>query len=485
MTPTQADDPIAEWLVRWEEAVAANRPRPALDQLPAELRPRAREGLRLLRGFVRMAHGLTTTGPAPPGDAPQAPPDTPRYRFEAFLARGGMGEVWRGCDTVLGREVALKVLAEPVFGDGEARARFEEEARHVSRLEHLSIVPVYDLGELPDGRPFFVMKLIHGRTLAELLAARATPADDLARWVGAFERVCAAVAFAHARDVIHRDLKPSNVMLGEFGEVYVMDWGIAKALAARPQPAQGPPTPVLLSPSAGGAATGSGGPQTLPGQARGTLPFMAPEQARGEASRVGKASDVFGLGGILCVTLTGQPPYTQPRQALAGDVSEAFARLDGCGADTELIGLAKACLAPAPEARPADAAEVAGQVKRYRDEVAARQAQAERLLWLCHATWAGGEAVPTAADATRARLRQQACALLRAEVAAQARRLSSASPAEATAARQVLEVLRGLPVLAGVRNPAAVANLPESERQTWEAFWQEVEELLRGPVAAR
>src|SRR5262245_39239422 len=170
-----------------------------------------------------MSHGLTTT--APPDDAPPAPPDTPRYRFEAFLARGGMGEVWHGCDTALGREVALKVLREQVFGDSGARARFEEEARHASRLEHPSIVPVHDLGELPDGRPFFVMKLIHGRTLADLLAVRATLAEDLPRWVGVFAQVSAAVAFAHARGLIHRDLKPSNVMLGEFGEVLVLDWG--------------------------------------------------------------------------------------------------------------------------------------------------------------------------------------------------------------------------------------------------------------------
>src|SRR5688572_22849593 len=112
----QADDQVAEWLVRWEEARAANQPLPALDQLPAELRPRAREGLHLLRGFARMSHGLATAVPTLRGDAPPAPPDTPRYRFEAFLARGGMGEVWRGCDTLLAREVALKVLRAPVFG---------------------------------------------------------------------------------------------------------------------------------------------------------------------------------------------------------------------------------------------------------------------------------------------------------------------------------------------------------------------------------
>jgi serine/threonine protein kinase len=466
-------------LVRWEEAQAAHQPLPALDQLPAELRPRACEGLRLLRSFGRMSHDLIATGPALPGEAPQVPPDTPRYRFEAFLGRGGMAEVWRGCDTMLGREIALKVLRVRVFRDAGFRASFEEEARHLSQLEHPSIVPVYDLGELPDGRPFFAMKLVHGQTLAELLAARATPAEELSRWVGVFEQVCQAVAFAHSRGVIHRDLKPSNVMLGEFGEVLVMDWGIAKALEVRLQPAQVPATPVLLSPSVGGATTGPERLQTLPGQVRGTPAFMAPEQGRGEVSRVGKASDVFGLGGILCVTLTGQPPYTRATEALVGDLTEAFARLDGCGADAELIELAKACLAHAPEARPADAAEVAGRMKRYRAEVAARQALAERVLWLCHATWTGGEAVPPAAEAARARLRQQAWALLRAEVAAQVRLLSSASPAEATAARQVLEVLRGLPVLAGVRDPAALAHLPEPERQTWQAFWQEVEGLLR------
>jgi tRNA A-37 threonylcarbamoyl transferase component Bud32 len=482
----RADDQLAEWLVRWEEARAANRRPPALDELPAELHSRARDGLRLLRGFTRMARGLTTTRSAPHDDAPhdnapQAPPDTPRYCFEAFLARGGMGEVWRGFDTLLARGVALKVVREPVLADAGFRARFEEEARHVSQLEHPSIVPVYDLGELADGRPFFVMKLIHGLTLAQLLAARATPAEDLPDWVEVFERVCQAVAFAHARGLIHRDLKPSNVMLGELGEVQVLDWGIAKARAAGRQSEQGPSMPVVLPSSVDEAAAAPGGSETLTGQVRGTPGFMAPEQARGEGGRVGTASDVFGLGGILCVILTGQPPFTRRAQTAAGDLEEAFARLDGCGADAELIALAKACLAPAQEARPADAAEVAGLVKRYRDEVAARQAESERLLWIR----AAGEVFPPDVEAARARFRQQARELLRTEVAAQAQRLSSASPAESAAARQVLESIRGLPGLSGVREPAALADLPEPERQEWQAFWQEVEGLLRSPDPAR
>src|SRR5262245_24890264 len=141
-------DPVAEWLVRLEEAVTTNKPAPGLDQLPPELRQRGREAIRRLRGIAGMTHGLAPTFPAPGDvtiDVPPTPPDTLRYRFELFLARGGMGEVWRGHDTMLLREVALKVMRVRVFEDALARVRFEEEARLVGQLEHPSIVAVYDL----------------------------------------------------------------------------------------------------------------------------------------------------------------------------------------------------------------------------------------------------------------------------------------------------------------------------------------------------
>jgi Serine/threonine protein kinase len=265
MSLMQAEDQVAEWLVQWEEALAASQPLPSLDQLPPELQPQARAGLRLLHGFAGMPYAPASTDSDPPADAPpRRPPDTPRYRFEEFLAQGGMGEVWRAHDRVLHRDVALKVLRQRILGGGQARARFEEEARLVGQLEHPSIVPVRDLGELPDGRPFFAMKLIQGRTLAHLFEDRATSAEDLPRWVEVFEQVCQAVAFAHARGLIHRDLKPSNVMLGEFGEVQVMDWGIAKALATEPPPTAAPP-PQLSSELSLRETTGSEETSTRPG----------------------------------------------------------------------------------------------------------------------------------------------------------------------------------------------------------------------------
>ncbi|HVK08632.1 MAG TPA: serine/threonine-protein kinase, partial [Gemmataceae bacterium] len=239
------------------------------------------------------------------------PPDTDRYRFLGFVARGGMGEVWRAFDAELNREVAVKVLQPRA---GVPAERFRAEAELAARLEHPGIVPVYDAGVLADGRAFFAMKLIRaagdGSTLDDLLARRPDPAADLPRFVRVFQQACEAVAYAHALapPVLHRDLKPSNIMVGVFGEVLVLDWGLAKVLGTHaPAPAgpataadTGRPTDTAGNEPGFRNAAETGQADTRTGDAKGTPAYMPPEQARGEWPVVGPAADVFALGGVLC-----------------------------------------------------------------------------------------------------------------------------------------------------------------------------------------
>ena len=156
--------------------------------------------------------------------------DTGRYQLLGEIARGGMGAILKGRDVDLGRDLAVKVILEEHRDDPEMVRRFVEEAQIGGQLQHPGIVPVHELGRFPDGRLYIAMKLVRGRTLAALLEARETPDDDRTRFLSIFEQVCQTMAYAHSRGVIHRDLKPSNVMVGSFGEVQVMDWGLAKVL---------------------------------------------------------------------------------------------------------------------------------------------------------------------------------------------------------------------------------------------------------------
>jgi serine/threonine protein kinase len=244
---------------------------------------------------------------------------------------------------------------------------------------------VHDLGVLPDGRPFLAMKLIKGETLEDLLKGRADPADGRGRFVAAFEQVCQAVAYAHAHDVIHRDLKPANVMVGAFGEVQVMDWGPAKVLGARPERQAEPDA--TTAPTEVRSRRESDDLFTQAGSVLGTPAYMPPEQAAGAVSVTDRRSDVFGLGAVLVVVLTGRPPFVGDTsestrvKAAQGDVGECFARLDACGADPDLVALCRRCLAPRPEDRPSDAGAVAKSVAALRaaaDE-RARRAELERV----------------------------------------------------------------------------------------------------------
>jgi tetratricopeptide (TPR) repeat protein len=318
--------------------------------------------------------------------------DTAARRYELFteMARGGMGVVYCATDAALGREVAVKVLQDQFAPDSAAARRFADEARITAQLQHPAIPPVHDYGRLPDGRPFLAMKLIKGRTLEELLRQRTDPAADRGRFLAVFEQVCQAVAYAHAHQVIHRDLKPANVMVGGFGEVQVMDWGLAKVLtpAAAPAAAGGDPGATVAGTLIRGSDTdGAGGACTQTGSILGTLAYMPPEQAAGEVGKVDQRSDVFGLGAMLAVILTGQPPYAGDDaeavrvMAIRGDLAACRARLDGCGAGPELVALCKRCLAFAPEERPRDAGAVAEEVAGLRAaaEERARAAETERV----------------------------------------------------------------------------------------------------------
>ncbi len=312
---------------------------------------------------------VTAEAASPPADFP---PRAGRCRIEQEIARGGMGAVYRALDPVFDRRLAVKILLARADERPDLARRFLDEARLTGRLQHPGVPPVHDQGVLDDGRPYFTMKLIQGRTLDDLLKERAGPGDDLPRFVTIFGQVCQTVAYAHSQGVIHRDLKPLNVMVGAFGEVQVMDWGLAKVRGAG------------AGAESEAAADGEDDGRTQVGQALGTPAYMAPEQARGERDGLDERADVFGLGAILCMVLTGSPPYagsSAPEvvgRARQGDLADAWKRLDDCGADAELIALARRCLSPEVGQRPRDAAEVAAAVARYQEGVQERLRAAER-----------------------------------------------------------------------------------------------------------
>jgi PAS domain S-box-containing protein len=264
---------------------------------------------------VEIQRSLAGLAAAPPEEATVdgVPAAGERYRLTRLHATGGLGRVWLARDSNLGRDVALKEL-RPERAENPAHGRrFLREAQITGQLEHPGIVPLYELARWPDSQqPFYTMRFVNGRTMHDAAGAyhqkRLAGQDEpleLLTLLNAFVGVCNTVAFAHARGVIHRDLKGQNVVLGDFGEVIVLDWGLAK-LVDRPETAAVETVSVLLD---GEERCGEVN-LTATGQALGTPAYMSPEQAAGQLALIDRRTDVYGLGAILYEILTGKPPFT-------------------------------------------------------------------------------------------------------------------------------------------------------------------------------
>jgi serine/threonine protein kinase len=252
-------------------------------------------------------------------------PSSERYRLRKELGRGAMGAVYDVRDGTLGRHVAMKVINEKISAvqrsargaaTGLAPApllvrRFVQEARITAFLDHPGVPPVHEMGIDPEGHLFFTMKVVDGLSFQEVLEQRAEAPEEwpLPRLLQIFVRVCDTLSFAHTKGVVHRDLKPANLMVGSFGEVYVMDWGLAKVLADAPVHHPNDSVGQLLDDSYGPSNALSA---TMMGSALGSPPFMPPEQAFGAIGDIGPHSDIYALGAMLYQVLTDHAPYTQP-----------------------------------------------------------------------------------------------------------------------------------------------------------------------------
>jgi len=340
--------------------------------------------------------------PEPEGGPPPAAGEF-AYEVRGEIARGGMGVVHEAWDPVLRRPLAMKRVREDAQGDAGRLRRFLREARVTAQLDHPGVVPVHELRLDPEGRPYFTMRLVRGRDLRRAFEAARAGLDgwNVPRAVETLIKVCDTVAFAHSHGVIHRDLKPSNVLVGEFGEVTVLDWGLAKVLG-EPDEADAPDDldegrtdPARASGAAPGRGSGSGrvegepGAETAPGSVLGTPAWMAPEQAAGDAARVGAAADVYAVGSMLYLLLAGEPPYAAPEGTSSPEAVIAAlrrgppppVRARAGSASSRLVAICERAMARDPASRHPDMAALAADLRGVlaAEEEAREEAERARL----------------------------------------------------------------------------------------------------------
>jgi serine/threonine protein kinase len=289
-----------------------------------------------------------------------------KYRIIKELARGGMGTVYLTEDSELNRQIAIKVLNR-LEANSDLGRRMVREAQIIAGLEHPGIVPVHDVGMLADGRVFYAMKLVRGERLDEY-AARVDSVKDRLR---KFQAACDAVAFAHAHGIIHRDLKPQNIMIGSFGEVLVLDWGVAKILPSNNLPGDPAEADTLMLPVSKqeSEALQSAPQDTAHGTIIGTPGYMSPEQARGEIDQLNQRADVYSLGAILYFLLTNENPRHGNGQAVSESLLEPSPRPRELNAKISKAAeaICLKAMAPANVDRYTSAAELSADIARLVD----------------------------------------------------------------------------------------------------------------------
>ena len=381
MTPPSSDDArsLSEELSPAAAAFAAYLERreegaePDFEAYCAE-HPRLAPKLRRLHANWQRLGGLLEEPTTPSVEALEElrrdPPGSERLRIDGEVARGGRGRILQAWDRDLQRELAMKVMLGEGRPDPRSLARFLEEAQVTGQLEHPGIVPVYELGLDASGRVYFTMPLVRGQSFRQVCEQVHAGAADWSRTraLHVLLRVCEAMAYAHARGVIHRDLKPSNVLVGPFGETYVIDWGLARLVGEESPASHGAPR-VRSTRRSEADESASSVLLTAEGDVVGTPAYMAPEQARGEQERVGPGVDVYAVGAMLYELLSGEAPHVgvSRDEVLEHARSREPRALDELADDIppELVAICARAMQREPERRYSDTAQLADDLRAF------------------------------------------------------------------------------------------------------------------------